>query len=223
MYLDHFGLRELPFGITPDTSFAFAGAAHQEALNTLLLAMRAARASSRSPARSAPARRCSAAACWPRWARIASPPTCPIPTWSRAPCCWRWPRNCGVELDEECDHYHLRPAHQRAVLEYARQEKTGGALHRRGAGDADGKPGIPAAAVQSGNGKAQAAAAGAVRPAGTRRALARAVGAAVAPAHFLPLPPRRPAARRDVFIPGAPPACRGLSRPPPVRPGIRAS
>ena len=40
MYLEHFGLRELPFGITPDTSFAFAGTAHQEALNTLLIALR---------------------------------------------------------------------------------------------------------------------------------------------------------------------------------------
>ena len=35
MYLGHFGLQELPFGITPDTSFAYACASHQEALNTL--------------------------------------------------------------------------------------------------------------------------------------------------------------------------------------------
>ena len=39
MYLDHFGLVEWPFGITPDTSFTYAGQAHQEALNTLLLAL----------------------------------------------------------------------------------------------------------------------------------------------------------------------------------------
>jgi MSHA biogenesis protein MshM len=38
MYQAHFGLRELPFGITPDTSFIFACTAHQEALNTLLVA-----------------------------------------------------------------------------------------------------------------------------------------------------------------------------------------
>ena len=38
MYRTHFGLREPPFGITPDTSFAFSCAAHQEALNTLLVA-----------------------------------------------------------------------------------------------------------------------------------------------------------------------------------------
>lgn len=38
MYRSHFGLREPPFGITPDTSFAFSCTAHQEALNTLLVA-----------------------------------------------------------------------------------------------------------------------------------------------------------------------------------------
>lgn len=40
MYEPHFGLREPPFGITPDTSFTYAGNAHQEALNTLLVAAR---------------------------------------------------------------------------------------------------------------------------------------------------------------------------------------
>ncbi len=40
MYGSYFGLRELPFGITPDTSFAYACASHQEALNTLLVAAR---------------------------------------------------------------------------------------------------------------------------------------------------------------------------------------
>jgi MSHA biogenesis protein MshM len=36
-YLRHFGLRELPFGITPDTSYFFACRSIQEALNTLLV------------------------------------------------------------------------------------------------------------------------------------------------------------------------------------------
>lgn len=39
MYLKHFGLSELPFRITPDTSFVFANRHHQEALNTLLMAL----------------------------------------------------------------------------------------------------------------------------------------------------------------------------------------
>jgi MSHA biogenesis protein MshM len=38
-YLKHFGLRELPFGITPDTSFFFGYQSIQEALNTLLIAV----------------------------------------------------------------------------------------------------------------------------------------------------------------------------------------
>lgn len=39
MYLDHFGLNELPFGITPDTSYTVITRSHQEALNTLLVAL----------------------------------------------------------------------------------------------------------------------------------------------------------------------------------------
>jgi len=39
MYRTHFALREPPFGITPDTSFVFSCTAHQEALNTLLIAV----------------------------------------------------------------------------------------------------------------------------------------------------------------------------------------
>jgi len=39
LYLKHFGLTELPFGITPDTSFTYSVQYHQEALNTLLLAL----------------------------------------------------------------------------------------------------------------------------------------------------------------------------------------
>ncbi|MBI3222455.1 MAG: AAA family ATPase [Nitrosomonadales bacterium] len=40
MYLQHFGLREPPFSLTPDTSFFFACDSYQEALNTLLVAAR---------------------------------------------------------------------------------------------------------------------------------------------------------------------------------------
>jgi len=40
MYKAHFGLRELPFGITPDTTYFFACTAAQEALNTLLVAVK---------------------------------------------------------------------------------------------------------------------------------------------------------------------------------------
>ncbi|MEI7614269.1 MAG: AAA family ATPase [Betaproteobacteria bacterium] len=40
MYLKHFGLTEPPFRITPDTSFVYSIQYHQEALNTLILALR---------------------------------------------------------------------------------------------------------------------------------------------------------------------------------------
>ncbi len=39
MYLQHFGLKEFPFSITPDTSFYYATRSLQEALNTLLIAI----------------------------------------------------------------------------------------------------------------------------------------------------------------------------------------
>lgn len=39
MYLQHFGLKEYPFTITPDTSFYYATRSLQEALNTLLVAI----------------------------------------------------------------------------------------------------------------------------------------------------------------------------------------
>lgn len=40
MYHRHFGLRELPFSLTPDTAFFFAHRSAQAALNTLLVALR---------------------------------------------------------------------------------------------------------------------------------------------------------------------------------------
>ncbi len=39
VYLPHFGLTEAPFGLTPDTGFVYARAAHQQALATLWLAL----------------------------------------------------------------------------------------------------------------------------------------------------------------------------------------
>jgi len=39
LYLKHFGLREAPFGLTPDTGFFFSCRAAQEALNTFVVAL----------------------------------------------------------------------------------------------------------------------------------------------------------------------------------------
>jgi MSHA biogenesis protein MshM len=41
MYASHFGLRDEPFRLTPDTAFYFDYRAHREALNVLLVALRA--------------------------------------------------------------------------------------------------------------------------------------------------------------------------------------
>ncbi len=40
MYLSHFTLKELPFSITPDTSYFMNRAGYQDALNVLLVALR---------------------------------------------------------------------------------------------------------------------------------------------------------------------------------------
>ncbi len=40
MYLDHFNLQEMPFAITPDTSYFYSYGGYQEALNVLLVALR---------------------------------------------------------------------------------------------------------------------------------------------------------------------------------------
>jgi MSHA biogenesis protein MshM len=40
MYLEHFGLKEFPFSLTPDTSFFMSRAGYQDALNVLLVALR---------------------------------------------------------------------------------------------------------------------------------------------------------------------------------------
>ena len=39
MMLQHFGLREPPFGLTPDTSFAFSSRSHREAHDTVMVAL----------------------------------------------------------------------------------------------------------------------------------------------------------------------------------------
>lgn len=40
MYLQHFGMRESPFSLTPNTAYFFATPSHQEALNVLMVALR---------------------------------------------------------------------------------------------------------------------------------------------------------------------------------------
>ena len=60
MYLQHFGLTELPFSLTPDTEYVFSHQGHQAALNTALEAMQVAAGSISS-------RQAESSAALPRW------------------------------------------------------------------------------------------------------------------------------------------------------------
>ena len=59
MYLAHFGLREYPFSLTPDTTYFFDADPHRDALNVLLAGLRCGDGFERS-ARSRP---CSTSRC----------------------------------------------------------------------------------------------------------------------------------------------------------------
>jgi hypothetical protein len=61
LYLEHFGLTEPPFRITPHTDFFFDGADRGATLEALIYAVLHDEASSRCRARSAAARPCCAA------------------------------------------------------------------------------------------------------------------------------------------------------------------
>ena len=80
MYAAHFGLREAPFGITPDTSYFFGSPRSQEALNTLLVAARGGEGFIKITGKSAPARPCCAGSSWRPSATASSPRISRTPT-----------------------------------------------------------------------------------------------------------------------------------------------
>ena len=84
MYTAHFGLRESPFGITPDTSFFFTSPRSQEALNTLLVAARNGEGFIKITGEVGTGKTLLCRKFMATLATISSPPTSPIPTWSRA-------------------------------------------------------------------------------------------------------------------------------------------
>ena len=95
MYRTHFGLREMPFGITPDTNFAYACNTHQEALNTLLVAVKNGEGFIKITGEVGTGKPCCAAGSSPRSTRTTSPPISPTPISSRGRSCSRWPKNSG--------------------------------------------------------------------------------------------------------------------------------
>ena len=168
-YLRHFGLREPPFGITPDTELLLSLPQPRRRRSTRCSSRcPTARASSRSPARSAPARRCCAASSSARWTRAGSRPTCPTRASSRARCMLALAEELGIGVERAARPApaakgdHARAARPRAAAQARR------AVHGREPGHAARNAGGAAPAHQSGDGEAKAPAGGAVRPARAR-------------------------------------------------------
>src|SRR5688572_25762692 len=205
MYRAHFGLREMPFGITPDTSFAYACTPHQEALNTLLVAVRNGEGFIKIVGEVGTGK---TLLCRRFLATLdASHVSAYIPN------PYLEPRTLLFALAEEPEP---RPAHLRAP------GKDGRAVPRRGAGDADRDPRSAAPAHQPRDRKAEAPAGRAVRPARARREARAGVGAPAASADHVSVPPCRPRPGRRGTLPRPPPARSGLSWEPPVYPACGA-
>jgi MSHA biogenesis protein MshM len=83
LYLDHFGLREAPFRITPHTEFFFTGAIAGRRWMHWSTPLPTTKASSRSAAKSAAARPCSAACCLNGFRKMSKPLYLANPSLSR--------------------------------------------------------------------------------------------------------------------------------------------
>jgi MSHA biogenesis protein MshM len=123
MYLEHFGLRELPFGITPDTSFAFAGTAHQEALNTLLIAIRSGEGFIKITGEVGTGKTLLCRRLLATLGEGAVSAYLPNPYLEPRTLMLALAEELGVELDKDADQYHLLKGLNRALLEFARQDK----------------------------------------------------------------------------------------------------
>ena len=124
MYESHFGLREPPFGITPDTSFAYACNSHQEALNTLLVAARNGEGFMKvtgevGTGKTLLCRRFLATLD----ARFVSA-YIPNPYLEPRTLMFALADELGVTLPREADQHHLLKELTRALLNFARQGKT---------------------------------------------------------------------------------------------------
>ncbi|WP_313953729.1 AAA family ATPase [Accumulibacter sp.] len=124
MYLEHFGLRELPFGITPDTSFAFAGTAHQEALNTLLLALRSGEGFIKITGEVGTGKTLLCRRLLATLGEGSVSAYLPNPYLEPRTLMLALAEELGVELDKDADQYHLLKSLNLALLEFARQEKS---------------------------------------------------------------------------------------------------
>lgn len=123
MYLEHFGLRELPFGITPDTSFAFAGTAHQEALNTLLIALRSGEGFIKITGEVGTGKTLLCRRFLATLGHEAVTAYLPNPYLEPRTLMLALAEELGVVLDQTADQYHLLKGLNQALVEFARQDK----------------------------------------------------------------------------------------------------
>jgi MSHA biogenesis protein MshM len=125
MYESHFGLREPPFGITPDTSFAYAGNSHQEALNTLLVAARNGEGFMKVTGEVGTGKTLLCR----RFLRDLDPARfvsayIPNPYLDPQTLMLALAEELGVKLDRQADHHHLLRELNHALLDFARAGKT---------------------------------------------------------------------------------------------------
>ncbi|MBX3661430.1 MAG: AAA family ATPase [Burkholderiales bacterium] len=125
MYEAHFGLREPPFGITPDTSFAYACNSHQEALNTLLVAARNGEGFMKVTGEVGTGKTLLCR----RFLRALDPGRfvsayIPNPYLDPQTLMFALAEELGVKLDRQADHHHLLRELNHALLDFARAGKT---------------------------------------------------------------------------------------------------
>jgi MSHA biogenesis protein MshM len=124
MYLRHFGLSELPFGITPDPSFVFSGTAHQEALNTLLVAVHSGESIVKITGEVGTGK---TLLCRRFLASVgASFVTAYIPNPNLEPrtLLLALAEELGVDVDPAVDQYHLLKGLNQALLDHAKQNRA---------------------------------------------------------------------------------------------------
>jgi hypothetical protein len=179
-----FGLVAAPFGITPDTEYAYSAASHQEALNTLLIALQSGEGFIKITGEVGTGKtmlcRRFLATLGPDYfsAYLPNPALAPLPLLLAVA------DELGLKLDASEQQFQLVKQVNRRLLDPIRQDR--GVLRGRGADRAAGKPRGAAPAVEPGNREAQAAASGAVRPTRTGPETGRSFGAPVIAAHRLP-------------------------------------
>ncbi len=124
LYLSHFGLNEAPFGITPDTSFVFSAAAHQEALNTLLVAARGGEGFMKITGEVGTGKTLLCRRFLATLGEDFVTAYLPNPYLEPRTLLLALAEELGVGLDKDADQYHLLKALNLALLNFARQKKS---------------------------------------------------------------------------------------------------